>query len=170
MPVIRAVCLSAAAVVLVGCGSSREVLSVAPRPELVEPPGEMATQRLVLMKALSEAAKPKNIGSISLAVEGVGVLARIDVKGLEIGSYVLTMNENADCSESEVEGKTILAGSAGAPWGPEDKPVQIPSLRVSDDGALRTEVTMRGLTMSDTKGRSLVLSSGGRRVACGVAI
>jgi Cu/Zn superoxide dismutase len=157
---------------LAACGGPepRGQLSFTPRPELTSPPGEMATQRLVLMKTVTDAKDVKNIGSISLASEGPGVLVRVDFRGAPAGTFSLTMNEQNDCSAQENGDVTIPAGAAGAPWAPEGgAPFRIPDVTIPEDGSFRSEFLIKGVSISDTRGKSFVVNSGTNRLACGVS-
>ncbi len=158
---------------LAACGGSepRGQLSFTPRPELTAPPGEMSTQRLVLMKATTGEAANKGIGSISLSSEGPGVLVRIELRGAPAGTFTLTMNENADCRYLEENDKKIPAAAAGAPWAPEGgSAFKVPQLTIPSDGSLRTEFLVRGITIGDTRDRSFVINSGNDRLACGISV
>lgn len=157
---------------LAACGGPepRGQLSFAPRPELTAPPGEMSTQRLVLMKATSGDKANKGVGTIAISTEGAGVLIRVDLRGLTPGNYILSLNERADCRYLDESEKKIPAGAAGAPWGPDAKVVRMPKLNVPDDGNLKTEFTIPGLVISDTRDRSFVVNDGSDRIACGISI
>lgn len=158
---------------LAACGGAepRGELSFTPRPELTAPPGEMATQRLVLLKATTGDKANKGIGSISLASEGPGVLVRIELRGAPPGTFTLTMNERADCRFLEENDVKIPAGAAGAPWAPEGGvPFRVPDLVIPSDGSLRTEFLVRGISISDTRDRSFVINSGKDRLACGLSV
>jgi Cu/Zn superoxide dismutase len=163
----------AGGLVLAACSSTPEprgAIAVAPRPELTSPPGEMSTQRLVLMKLTAGEAANKNVGTIALSTEGVGVLVRLDLKGLAPGNYVLSLNEQADCRYTEVDGKKFPAGGAGAPWGPEDTSLRLPKLTVSDEGTAKAEYIVPGLKIGDTRDRAFVVNSGSDRIACGISV
>jgi Cu/Zn superoxide dismutase len=157
---------------LAACGGPepRGQLSVVPRPELTAPPGEMSAQRLVLMKATEGEKANKGVGSIALSTEGVGVLVRIDLRGMTPGTYVLSINEKPDCRFLEEDGKKIMAGGAGAPWGPDETVVRMPQLVIGDDGSAKTEFIVPGLKISDTRDRSFVVNSGASRIACGLSV
>lgn len=158
---------------LAACGGSepRGELSFTPRPELTAPPGEMSTQRLVLMKATTGEKANKGIGSISLSSEGPGVLVRIELRGAPAGKFTLTMNENADCRFTGEEDNKVPAGAAGSPWAPEGgSPFRVPELTIPSDGSLRTEFLVKGISINDTRDRSFVINSGSDRLACGISV
>jgi Cu/Zn superoxide dismutase len=156
---------------LAACGGSepRGQLSFTPRPELTAPPGEMSAQRLILMKGTVGETKGKSLGSIAIAPEGPGVLLRIDLRSLSDGTQLLSFTENDDCGAEEIEGKIVPAAAAGLPWGPEDKPIQLPAVEPDEGGVFRGEQLVRGLSVNDTRGRAIVLIKGGQRIGCGIA-
>lgn len=159
-------------IVLTACGGTdtRGELPSAPRPELTAPPGEMSTQRLVLMKATAGDKANKGVGTIALSTEGAGVLVRVDLRGIAPGSYVLSINERPDCRFIEENDQKILAGAAGAPWGPDNSVVRLPKLAIPEDGSLKTEFIVPGLVIADTRDRSFVVNSGSERIACGISV
>lgn len=159
------------AATLAACGGTepRGQLSIAPRPELTVPPGEMSAQRLILMKGTVGENKGKSFGSIAIAPEGPGVVLRMDLRNLPAGSQLLSITENDDCDAEEIEGKIVPAAAAGLPWGPDNQPVQMPAVEPDEAGAFRSEHLVRGLTVRDTRGRAIVLIKSGVRIGCGVA-
>lgn len=164
-------CVSVLGLAACGGAEPRGELSFTPRPELTAPPGEMATQRLVLMKATTGENANKGIGSISLASEGPGVLVRIELRGAPAGTFTLTMNERADCRIIEEDDKKVPAGAAGAPWAPDGGvPFRVPDLVIPSDGSLRTEFLVRGISIGDTRDRAFVINSGADRLACGISV
>jgi Cu/Zn superoxide dismutase len=129
----------------------------------------MSTQKLVLMKAVSAERASKGIGSVSVAPEGNGLLFRVELRGAPAGVHQLTINENSDCGVEEIDGVKVAAGAAGVPWSPDGLKSPTPTITVPSDGYVKTEFMAPGFEVRDLRGRSLVLTSGGQRVGCGVS-
>jgi Cu/Zn superoxide dismutase len=129
----------------------------------------MSTQKLVLMKSVAVGAASKPIGSVSIAPEGPGLLMRVELRGAPAGNHMLTLNENADCSTEEIEGVKVAAAAAGNRWAPDGLKSPAITIDVPADGYAKAEFSASGFEVKDLRGRSLVLTSNGQRVGCGVS-
>jgi Cu/Zn superoxide dismutase len=165
-----AIAILAPCVFLAACASSDDEGGFPSRPELIMPPGEMATQRLVLLKLVDEKGKGDTVGSLALSDVREGLKIVVDFKKAPGGPLKLTLNEGFSCDVSETEGVKVPAADAGAPYQPEERAVRYPTLEPDAAGVLRTEIVVLGLRLKDSRERSFVLTnSAGARVACGIS-
>jgi len=162
-------------VTLGGAAQAAEPLSVELHRATAEGPGE-------------------SVGSIQLEEHAHGVLFSPDLNGLEPGLHGFHVHEHPDCGPStNDQGETVPAGAAGGHYDPEDSGEHLgpwgeghrgdlPALFVDEQGRATHPVLAPRLSLSELKGRSLMVHAGGDnysdhpsplgggagRVACGV--
>lgn len=134
------------------------------------------------------------IGTVTLADTPAGLRLTPDLMGLPPGERGFHVHQNGSCAPADRDGAPVAALAAGghhdpAGTGRHAGPTEsgghlgdLPVLAVSDDGTAREPVTAPRLTLSDVRGRALMihaggdtfsdkpepLGGGGARIACGV--
>lgn len=152
-----------------------------------------AAQEAVTMHATSESGQGTELGTVRIAETPHGLAFYPDLKGLPSGVHGFHVHEKPSCEVAVVGGVKTPAGAAGEhydpkatrkhgePWG-DGHLGDLPPLYVSVDGTSNTPVLAPRLKLSDVKGRSLMIHTGGDnhsdhpspsggggpRVACGV--
>jgi Cu-Zn family superoxide dismutase len=149
----------------------------------------------VTMNAVTADGVGKSIGTITVK-EGKGkdgVTLEPKLKGLAPGEHGFHIHENPSCAPADKEGKMTAAQSAGGHFDPAATKAHkgpgggghkgdLPKLVVSDKGEASEKLEVKGLTLADFQGKSLMiheggdnysdtpkpLGGGGTRVACGV--
>lgn len=136
----------------------------------------------------------QQIGSITLADSQYGLVLTPDLKALPPGMHGFHVHEKGNCASTTAEGKTVLAGSAGShydpdntkkhatPWDDSGHRGDLPALYVDANGNATMPVLAPRLKLSEIKGRALMihagadnhsdhpapLGGGAGRIACGV--
>ena len=164
-----------------------------------------ATMLFVATPAL--AAKPLKVKLDFITVDGVGkpagtvtiketkdgVVLMTDLKGLPPGEHGFHMHEKASCDPADKEGKKTAGQAAGGHFDPDATKAHkgpdggghkgdLPKLTVTDKGASKEKLEVKGLKLADFAGHSLMihaggdnysdtpkpLGGGGERIVCGV--
>jgi Cu-Zn family superoxide dismutase len=147
----------------------------------------------VTMNAISPDGVGKAIGTITIKEGKDGVTLTPKLKDLAPGEHGFHVHEKPSCDPADKEGKKTAGQSAGGHFDPAGTKVHkgpgggghkgdLPKLVVSDKGEAKDKLEVKGLTLADFQGRSLMiheggdnysdtpkpLGGGGARVACGV--
>ena len=134
------------------------------------PPGDMATQALILMKGVTGETAKKTLGTLALLPASTGTVLRFDLRNAAKGTLTVTLHENADCGPGETDGGgEVPAGAAGSVWAPGGGRLRMPPLKADEEGVLKDEFLVQGLEPEHVRGRSIVLSNNSGRVACGIS-
>ncbi|MFQ6608948.1 MAG: superoxide dismutase [Cu-Zn] SodC [Fidelibacterota bacterium] len=154
-----------------------------------EPEGSMRVQ----MYLLTSSGKGEEIGTIKIEETDYGTLFIPDLTGLSPGIHGFHVHQYPDCSPAEKEGTQVPGLSAGGhldpmgtdyhsgPFG-EGHLGDLPVLYVHEDGTATLPVLAPRIRISDMRGHSLMihtggdnyldepqkLGGGGARVACGL--
>lgn len=147
----------------------------------------------VTMHWIDEQGVGRAIGTVAISESRYGVVFTPALSGLQPGVYGFHVHEKPSCAAAEKDGKMVPglaagghydpAGSKkhGTPWG-DGHLGDLPALAVSANGQAVNPVLAPRLTLSDLRGRSLMihvggdnhadhpapLGGGGARMACGV--
>ncbi|WP_218352448.1 superoxide dismutase family protein [Alteromonas lipotrueiana] len=133
-------------------------------------------------------------GSVIIEEHDDGLVFRPSLEGLSAGGHGFHVHENGSCDSAMKNGKKVPAGAAGShldpsnddshgyPWGDQSHLGDLPLLYVGEDGKATHPVLATRLSLSDVKGKALMvheggdnysdspekLGGGGARVLCGV--
>ena len=137
----------------------------------------------------------QKIGEVSFMDTPSGLLVTVDLQNLPQGEHGFHIHDNPDCGASaDVHGKMQPALKAGGHYDPDKtgkhlgpNKVQghkgdLPVLKVSEDGRVKTSFVVHHLQVKEIKKRSIMvhangdnyqdfplpLGGGGARIACGV--
>jgi Cu-Zn family superoxide dismutase len=160
---------------------------------LVGTTAQAAKSIKVTMNAVTTEGVGKSIGTITVKEGKDGVTIEPKLKGLAPGEHGFHIHENANCAPADKDGKPTAAQSAGGHFDPAATKAHkgpgggghkgdLPKLVVSDKGDASDKMEVKGLTLDDFKGKSLMiheggdnysdtpkpLGGGGARIACGV--
>ena len=159
-----------------------------------------ATDKSVLDTDISLSAKMtilsgnQMIGIVDITDNKYGVVFTPNLKGLSPGMHGFHVHENGSCDASMKGDRKILGGAAGGhydpnntkkhgtAWSDDSHKGDLPALYVGQDGDAITAVLAPRLTLTELKGKALMihlhgdnhsdspkpLGGGGSRVACGV--
>ena len=133
------------------------------------------------------------IGTVTFTQTADGLDLSTDLKGLNAGEHGFHLHENGSCDPADKEGKKTAGQAAGGHWDPGATKAHkgpdggghkgdLPKLIVPEGGATRAKLAVKGLTLEDVAGKSLMiheagdnygdspkpLGGGGARIACGV--
>lgn len=149
----------------------------------------------VKMNEIDAAGKVTAIGTVTLTKNDYGVLLSPNLTGLPAGVHGFHVHEKADCANTAVDGKVMVAGAAGGHWDPEhsaehDGPFSnkghrgdLPVIYVAADGTAVTPVLAPKIkSLAELHGLALMIHAGGdnhsdhpakfggggSRIACGV--
>jgi Cu-Zn family superoxide dismutase len=147
----------------------------------------------VTMNTVTADGVGKSMGTVTIKEEKDGVTIEPKLKGLAPGEHGFHIHENPSCTPADKEGKMTAAQSAGGHFDPAATKAHkgpgggghkgdLPKLVVSDKGEAKEKMEVKGLTLGDFQGRSLMiheggdnysdtpkpLGGGGTRIACGV--
>lgn len=153
----------------------------------------MAAEKVVAVRAISEAGIGKIIGIVKLADSPQGLLITPDLAELPPGERGSHIHENPSCAALEKDGKMVAGLAAGGHYDPghsgkHEGPAgaghsgDLPALKVADDGTATTAIIAPRLKIADVINRSIMihagsdnysdspkpLGGGGARIACGV--
>ncbi len=147
----------------------------------------------VTMNAVTADGVGKSIGTITVKENKDGVTIEPKLKELAPGEHGFHIHEKPSCTPADKEGKMTAAQSAGGHFDPDATKAHkgpgggghkgdLPKLVVSDKGEAKDKLEVKGLTLADFQGKSLMiheggdnysdapkpLGGGGARIACGV--
>jgi Cu-Zn family superoxide dismutase len=147
----------------------------------------------VTMNTVTAEGVGKSIGTITLKQGKDGVTIEPKLKGLAPGEHGFHLHEKPSCEPADKDGKMTAAQGAGGHFDPDATKAHkgpgggghkgdLPKLVVSDKGEVKDKMEVKGLTLADFQGKSLViheggdnysdtpkpLGGGGARIACGV--
>jgi superoxide dismutase, Cu-Zn family len=146
---------------------------------------------VVKMAAVTAQGTGKSVGSIALSETERGLQLDVKINGLPAGEHGFHVHENASCAPGEKNGKVEAALGAGNHFDPDKTEKHagptgdghrgdLPILTLQA-GETNLRLTAPRLTLSDVKGRSLIIhegsdtfadipeSGGGAgRIACGI--
>ncbi len=147
----------------------------------------------VTMNTVTADGVGASIGTITIKEAKDGVTLEPKLKGLPPGEHGFHIHQNPSCEPAEKDGKKVAALAAGGHLDPADTKAHkgpgggghkgdLPKLVVSDKGEAKTKIEVKGLTLADFQGHSLMLheggdnysdspkplGGGGARMACGV--
>jgi len=147
----------------------------------------------VTMNTVTADGVGKSIGTITVKEGKDGVTIEPKLKGLTPGEHGFHIHEKASCDPADKDGKKTAAQAAGGHFDPDTTKAHkgpgggghkgdLPKLIVSDKGEAKDKIEVKGLTLADFDGKSLMiheggdnysdtpkpLGGGGTRIACGV--
>ena len=147
----------------------------------------------VTMNTVTADGVGASIGTITVKEGKDGVTLEPKLKGLAPGEHGFHIHEKPSCDPADKDGKKTAAQSAGGHFDPETTKAHkgpgggghkgdLPKLVVSDKGEAKDKMEVKGLTLADFQGKSLMiheggdnysdtpkpLGGGGTRIACGV--
>jgi Cu-Zn family superoxide dismutase len=157
-------------------------------------PAHAAKSIKVTMNLVSTDGVGKSVGTITLKEVKDGVTIQPKLKDLPPGEHGFHLHEKPSCDPADKEGKKTAAQAAGGHFDPDATKVHkgpgggghkgdLPKLVVSDKGEAKDKLEVKGVTLADFQGKSLMihaggdnysdtpkpLGGGGERIACGVA-
>lgn len=152
-----------------------------------------AAEKVVAVRAISEAGVGKIIGIIKLTDSEQGLLITPDLAELPPGERGFHIHENPSCATLEKDGKKVAGLGAGGHYDPahsgkHEGPIgaghsgDLPALVVAADGTASKAVIAPRLRIIDVVDRAVIihagsdnysddpkpLGGGGARVACGI--
>ena len=147
----------------------------------------------VTMNAVTADGVGKPMGTITVKEGKDGVTIEPKLKGLAPGEHGFHIHEKPSCDPADKDGKKTAAQAAGGHFDPDATKAHkgpgggghkgdLPKLVVSDKGEAKDKMEVKGLTLADFQGKSLMiheggdnysdtpkpLGGGGTRIACGV--
>ena len=147
----------------------------------------------VTMNTVTADGVGKSIGTITIKEGKDGVTLEPKLKGLTPGEHGFHIHEKPSCDPADKDGKKTAAQAAGGHFDPDTTKAHkgpgggghkgdLPKLVVSDKGEAKDKIEVKGLTLADFDGKSLMiheggdnysdtpkpLGGGGARIACGV--
>ncbi|PKO24842.1 MAG: superoxide dismutase [Cu-Zn] SodC2 [Betaproteobacteria bacterium HGW-Betaproteobacteria-8] len=153
----------------------------------------IAAEKVVAMRAISEAGVGKIIGIIKLADSAQGLLITPDLAELSPGERGFHIHQNPSCATLEKDGKKVAGLGAGGHYDPahsgkHEGPAgaghsgDLPALVVADDGTATQSVVAPKLKVANVIDRAIIihagsdnysddpkpLGGGGARIACGI--
>lgn len=153
----------------------------------------MAAEKVVAMRAISEAGVGKIIGIIKLADSERGLLITPDLAELPPGAHGFHIHQNPSCATLEKEGKKVAGLGAGGHYDPTNSGKHegpagaghsgdLPALVVAADGSTTQPMLAARLKLADVIDRAIIihagsdnyrddpkpLGGGGARIACGI--
>lgn len=153
----------------------------------------MAAEKVVTVRAVSEAGVGKIIGIIKLTDSEQGLVITPDLAGLPPGERGFHIHENPSCATLEQDGKKVAGLGAGGHYDPSHSgkhqgPIgaghsgDLPALLVAADGTANQAATAPRLRIVDVVNRAVIihagsdnysdvpkpLGGGGARIACGI--
>lgn len=152
-----------------------------------------AAEKVVAVRAISEAGVGKIIGIIKLNDSEQGLVITPDLAELPVGQRGFHIHENPSCATLEKDGKKVAGLGAGGHYDPahsgkHEGPVgaghsgDLPALEVAADGTATKPITAPRLRIVDVVDRAVIihagsdnysddpkpLGGGGARIACGI--
>jgi len=147
----------------------------------------------VTMNSVTADGVGKPMGTITVKEGKDGVTIEPKLKGLAPGEHGFHIHEKPSCDPADKDGKKTAAQAAGGHFDPDATKAHkgpgggghkgdLPKLVVSDKGEAKDKMEVKGLTLADFQGKSLMiheggdnysdtpkpLGGGGTRIACGV--
>ena len=126
----------------------------------------------VTMNTVTADGVGKSIGTITLKEGKDGVTIEPKLKGLTPGEHGFHIHEKASCDPADKDGKKTAAQAAGGHFDPDTTKAHkgpgggghkgdLPKLVVSDKGEAKDKIEVKGLTLADFEGKSLMIHEGG---------
>ena len=156
-------------------------------------PAYAAKSIKVTMNAITADGVGKSIGTITIKEGKDGVTVEPKLKGLTPGEHGFHVHEKASCDPADKDGKKTAGQGAGAHFDPDNTKAHkgpgggghkgdLPKLVVDEKGKSKHKLEVKGLTLADFAGHSLMihaggdnysdtpkpLGGGGDRIVCGV--
>ena len=153
----------------------------------------LAESKEVTMHFVDDKGEGAAIGTITFTDGKEGLDVMMMLEGLPPGERGFHLHENASCMPAEKDGKMVPALAAGGHYDPQKTGKHMgpgkgghagdmPPLLVNEQGVAKEGFTLKGLTVKDIAGRSVMihaggdnfsdqpmpLGGGGARIACGV--
>ncbi len=118
----------------------------------------------------------KPAGTVTLKETKDGVTIETNLKDLAPGEHGFHMHEKASCDPADKEGKKTAGQAAGGHFDPDATKAHkgpaggghkgdLPKLTVSDKGASKEKLEVKGLTLGDFAGHTLMIHAGGDNYA-----
>jgi len=152
-----------------------------------------ADEMIIQVYLVTDQGIGKNIGTVTATDSQYGLILIPQLSDLSLGMHGFHVHQNPDCSHAMKDGKHVAALAAGGHYDPlktgkHEGPYgkghlgDLPALYAGADGRATLPVVSPRLKVSDLKGRSLMihtggdnysdypeaLGGGGARIACGV--
>ena len=147
----------------------------------------LADERVVDLYRIDGSGVGQRIGLVRVQPRDGGIEFMPRLSDLPAGSHGFHVHEKPECESGEKEGKMMAGLAAGGHYDPDQTGQHLgpqgaghkgdlPMLIVESDGTAVTPVFTRNLSMSDLKGRALMVHAepdnygdkpGGARIACG---
>lgn len=156
-------------------------------------PAHAAKSVKVTMNLITADGVGKPVGTITIKPGKDGVTIEPKLKDLPPGEHGFHMHEKGSCDPADKEGKKTAGQAAGGHFDPGATKAHkgpgggghkgdLPKLVVSDKGEAKEKMEVKGLTLDDFQGKTLMihaggdtysdtpkpLGGGGERIACGV--
>jgi Cu-Zn family superoxide dismutase len=147
----------------------------------------------VTMNAISAEGVGKSVGTITIKESKEGVTIEPKLEGLPPGEHGFHLHEKGSCDPADKDGKKTAGQAAGGHFDPDATKAHkgpgggghkgdLPKLVVSDGGEAKGKLAVKGLTLADFSGKTLMiheggdnysdvpkpLGGGGARIVCGV--
>lgn len=160
---------------------------------LVIPAGlAQAQETRVEMRQISAQGVGEPAGTVTLSQGDQGITLALDLRGLAPGQHGFHMHQNPSCEPAEKDGQMTAGEAAGGHHDPASTNTHqgpeaqghlgdLPRLEVAADGTAKAQLRAPRLTLSDMRGRALIIHEGGDtysdtpelgggkgRIACGV--
>ena len=157
-------------------------------------PAYAAKSIKVTMNLITADGVGKSVGTITIKESKDGVTIEPKLKDLPPGEHGFHVHEKASCDPADKDGKKTAGQAAGAHYDPDATKAHkgpgggghkgdLPKLVVSDKGEAKDKMEVKGVTLADFQGHSLMihaggdnysdapkpLGGGGERIVCGVA-
>lgn len=151
-----------------------------------------ADEMIIQVYLVTDQGIGKNIGTVTATDSQYGLILIPQLSDLSLGMHGFHVHQNPDCSHAMKDGKHVAALAAGGHYDPlktgkHEEPYgkghlgDLPALYAGADGRATLPVVSPRLKVSDLKGRSLMIHTGGdnysdypealgggTRIACGV--
>jgi superoxide dismutase, Cu-Zn family len=147
----------------------------------------------VTMHQITSDGVGAEIGTVTVKQTKDGIDLMTDLKGLVAGEHGFHLHENGSCDPADKEGKKVAGQAAGGHWDPDGTKAHkgpgggghkgdLPKLVVGENGKAKEKLSVKGLTLADLEGKTLMihesgdnygdqpkpLGGGGARISCGV--
>ena len=153
----------------------------------------LSAEKIVTVRAISEAGIGKSIGTITFSDSNEGLVIKPNLSELTPGTHGFHIHEKPSCDAAEKDGKVVAGQAAGGHYDPaksskHEGPMgmghkgDLPALEVTTDNHAEKPMLAPNLKLSDVAGHAVIiheggdnysdtpkpLGGGGSRVACGI--